>query len=390
DGADFAWVMTCTAAEAPQLAPSLDAWMRAHLPAAIAATAAAGWPSGSFVGFVDEEDPGKGLVPGWAGAPRFSTGYFPLRNRPSVLVEMHSYKPYRDRVLANRDFLLALLAEVAKDPQGLVRAAESAEARTVALGRPDAPPSDVALRYEVGPATGRLRMPLYAWRTEPSVVTGQPLLRYERGKVRETELAIAQGVVVELARPRPRGYLVLPGWPQIEARLRWHGLRVERLQEPADVEVETLRVSEPKLAAATYQGLTAVTGVEVAVLRERRTVPAGALWVPADQPDFELAAHLLEPEAPDSLLAWGLLSSVFERKEYIEPRVLEPLAVEMLRDPKVKAEWEAALRDEAFAADAEARHLWWYRRTPYWDETVGLLPIYRVVAPPRLVTRPWH
>ena len=102
------------------------------------------------------------------------------------------------------------------------------------------------------------------------------------------------------------------------------------------------------------------------------------------------AWDLLEPEAPDSLLAWGFLSSVFERKEYIEPRVLEEIAVEMLRDPRVKAEWEAALRDEAFAKDPEARHLWWYRRTPSWDETVGLLPIYRVMAPPQLVTRPWH
>jgi hypothetical protein len=46
---------------------------------------------------------------------------------------------------------------------------------------------------------------------------------------------------------------------------------------------------------------------------------------------------------------WGLLSSVFERKEYIDLAVLEGLAVEMLKDPKVATEWQSALKDEAFA-----------------------------------------
>jgi hypothetical protein len=102
--------------------------------------------------------------------------------------------------------------------------------------------------------------------------------------------------------------------------------------------------------------------------------------VPADQSDFEVAAQLLEPEAPDSLVRWGLLSQVLERKEYIEPRVLEGLARDQLADPAVAAAWRAALADPSFAADPQARWLWWYRRTPYWDERIGLLPYVRVTA----------
>ena len=117
--------------------------------------------------------------------------------------------------------------------------------------------------------------------------------------------------------------------------------------------------------------------------RERTTVPAGTLWVPADQPDFEVAAQLFEPDAPDSLVSWGMLSLVLERKEYIEPRVLEGLVREMLEaDAGVAAEWELALQDEAFAADGGARYMWWYRRTPYWDDTVGLMPVLRALEVP--------
>ncbi|HMA29339.1 MAG TPA: peptidase M14, partial [Thermoanaerobaculia bacterium] len=58
------------------------------------------------------------------------------------------------------------------------------------------------------------------------------------------------------------------------------------------------------------------------------------------------------------------------------------LAREMLaKDPALKAEWEERLKDPAFAADARARHRFFYRRTPWFDETVGLVPVYRLDAP---------
>jgi hypothetical protein len=193
---------------------------------------------------------------------------------------------------------------------------------------------------------------------------------------------------VTLTLPRPRGYLVLPGWPQIEQRLRTHGLRVEALREPVEMDVETIRVSDPEYAKQPYQGLIQVKA-KAERRTERRKIPAGALWIPADQPDFAVAVQLFEPEAPDSLLGWGLLSSVFERKEYIDNRVLEGLVAGMLEDPKIAAEYQEAMKDEKLAKDPMARYLWWFRRTPYWDETVGLLPIFRVMQAPGFRTEPW-
>lgn len=195
----------------------------------------------------------------------------------------------------------------------------------------------------------------------------------------------------ELSVERPRGYLVPPGWPVIERRLRDHGLRVERLVAPVELDVETMRLSNAQRSSRTnpsYQGLSPID-VEVARGRERLRFPEGTLWVPADQPDFEVAAQLLEPEAPDSLVYWGLLSIVLERKEYIDAAVLEDLVRQMLEDPEVAAAWKQALEDEAFASDRWARWLWWYRRTPHWDERVGLMPAMRLLTPPRFETVPW-
>lgn len=383
NGTELDWVLTWSVAEAPQLHPAVAAWMERHLAAALAATEAAGHPAGPYVSLLDRSDPSRGISSA-ISEPRYATGYYPLRHRPSVLVEMHSYAPYRERVLANRDFLAALLAEAAADGRALVAAVARAEAATTALGRPDAPPSEVVVVWGTSEEADPLVVPFHEWYLDESVAMGAPILRY-RETLRPTEVPWRHRPVAERTVARPRGYLLLPGWPEVEARLAAHGLVVERLAARAAVRAEAFRVSAPDYAEAPYQGHTRVTAT-IDRVPETAELPAGTLWIPADQPHFDVAVQLFEPEAPDSLFAWGLMTSALERKEYIEPRVLEPIVRRRLaEDPALAAEWAAALEDSAFAADPGARWLWWYRRTPYWDDTVGRLPVFRALEVPRPV-----
>jgi hypothetical protein len=380
DGTELDWVLTWSVAEAPQLHPAVAAWVDRHLKAALAATEAAGHPTGPYVDLLDGDDPSGGISSA-ISQPRYATGYYPLRHRASVLVEMHSYAPYRERVLANRDFLAALLAEAAADGRALVAAVARAEADTVALGRPDAAPSEVVVVWGTSEEGDPLVVPFHDWYLDDSAAMGVSILRY-RETLRPTEVPWRHRPVAEKRVPRPRGYLLLPGWPEVEARHAAHGLAAERRAAPAAGRVEGFRVSAPDYAATPTQGHTRVTAT-IERVAETAEVPAGTLWVPADQPHFDVAVQLLEPDAADSLFSWGLLSAALERKEYIEPRVLEPIVRRRLaEDPALAAEWAAALEDEAFAADPGARWLWWYQRTPYWDETVGRLPVFRALEVP--------
>jgi hypothetical protein len=118
---------------------------------------------------------------------------------------------------------------------------------------------------------------------------------------------------------------------------------------------------------------------------EKNTAPllAGTLYVPAAQPHVELVAHLLEPQGPDSLLSWGFFNTHFEQKEYIEDYVLEPFARELLaKDAAVKAEWDAKLKDPAFAKDPRARLRFFYERHPARDVRLRVYPILRTQTAP--------
>jgi hypothetical protein len=379
NGTDHAWVLTWMVAEAPLLAPEVDAWVGRHLPTVLDATREAGHPNGPYVSLFDRDEPAQGMS--WAGIqwPRYSTGFFPLINRPSILIEMHAHKPYRDRVLANRDFMDALILETGRAGPDLVAAVDTAEQRTVSLGAVDADPSAAVVSWREADEVDTVTWPAYMYSKEESLVTGGTRIVYQRGAIELVDLPWRHRLEPAFEVARPRGYLIPAGWPRLEEAVRRHGLTAVELSKPMDIEVETIRLSDEVYAASPYQGVTAVTDFKVARATETRAVPAGSLWIPADQPDFQVAVQLFEPEARDSLLRWGALSSIFEMKTYIGLGKLEEIARAMIADDGIRTAWQDALEDPEFATDERARYLWWYQRTPYWDERVGLLPVYRVM-----------
>ena len=289
-------------------------------------------PPGPYVSLVDGQDPAQGFET-LVYEPRYSTGYFPLRNRPAILLESHSHKPYRARVLATRDFLAALVVQTGRAGLALRSAIAAAALAVVQQGLPAAPPSPIVVTYARGEAEP-YRVPFYDWSSAPSVVTGGSQIHYRRGVVRELEVpwfhrlvaATEPAAAARLSRPAGMaGDRAPPRRPRPALRASAAGARARRWRPRG--------LAQPKPAAASYQGLTPLSA-QVVRASERRLVPAGALWVPADQPDFAVAVQLLEPEAPDSVLSWGLVSGLFEGKEYIDGGALDRFARAALADRK--------------------------------------------------------
>jgi hypothetical protein len=323
---------------------------------------------GGLVFAVDDLDLNKGIARS-NGQLRFSTGYGDARHVPSILVENHSLKPYRQRVLGTYVMIESALRLLAREKAGL-RAAIASD-RT-------ARPHEIALDWKARsepPQT--IDFAAVEWRTEQSPVSGGTRVVWT-GKPQTLRIPLYLADAPAATATRPRAYWIPPAWPEVVERLQAHGIRVERITAPREVDVESYRLGEPRLEAAPFEGHVRVTATATPERRHER-FPAGSVRVVTDQPLGDLAMLLLEPGSVDSFFQWGFFDEALQQTEYVEGYAMEPMAAAMLaEDPALKAAFEAALaKDAKLAADPKARLQWLYMRTPFFDPRWGLYPVSR-------------
>lgn len=332
-----------------------------------------------YPSFVVGDDPSSGFADGVA-PPRFSTGYFWLRNRLGMLVETHSWREYRHRVRITRNTVVSVLERIAANGVAWQRLAREADARA---GQPDGAPQPLA--FTAGPEARLIDFRGYAYTRTPSEVSGALMTRYDESKPQIWRIPLRDNVQPSITVAAPgAGYLVPAEHAAfVAAKLRLHGVDFREVANAAKREVEVFRAETAQLSAGSLEShqTLAVTGEWA---KESRAVPAGSLYVPLRQPRARVVMALLEPKAPDSLLAWGEFNNAFERKEYMEDYVAEDVARKMLaEDPALAEAFARRLQgDPAFAADPQARLEFFYRRHASWDERYNLYPVLRTnVAP---------
>jgi hypothetical protein len=347
-------------------------------------------PLDFYPSFVNERDPTSGFERGVAPL-RFSEPYWAARNRLGILYEAHSWRPYGYRVKACVDFLTVLLDLAAERGAAWRQAEDRADREGPALaGR------EVVLAWGKGDRVSRFAFRGYAYTLPVSVITGTPVPRYDESKPQVLDVPVVEDPKPTLTVTLPAGGWIVPSAyaGALEERLVLHGIRFERLGATrARLEVQAWRAESVEFAAAPVDGRQRLTA-KGSWHPELREVRAGSLWVPAAQAHALLAAHLLEPEGPDSFLSWGEFNAHFLRAEWIEPYVLENYARGLLAsDPAMKAEFEAAFpAGSATPAGAKAKEEpgdgkdprleWFARRHPSWDKAYRLYPVLRAAAKP--------
>jgi hypothetical protein len=391
DGADFQPDISLQAEPINQGDAQLYATGRELRDALIAKLAAQGsMPLPFYPDFAKPDDPASGFLL-TVYSPRFSTGYFPQRNRFTVLVETHSWKDYATRVRVTRNTIVGLAELVAAHGEQWSAATRRADLTAARLGG-----TDVVLDYSSGWREGAsaertdapgasgsrvLDFPGYAYTRNPSPISGEPVTVYDPKTPEIWRVPFRDQVSPSLVVKAPLGGYVVPAaWAQdIGAHLVFHGIKSEpvRAGRPG-VRVEAYRASAVRFAARPFEGRMRadLTG---SWQRETQDIATGALFVPIAQPLARLAMHLLEPEAPDSFAAWGFFNACFEQKEYLEAYVAEQIARTMLAEqPELAAQFARRLKeDAAFAASPTARLDFFLRRHSSWDSHYNLYPVFR-------------
>lgn len=337
-------------------------------------------PVGFYPSFVVGDDPASGFADAVA-PPRFSTGYLPLRNRFGMLVETHSWKPYPTRVKITRNTILDVLQLVGEHGKGWRAEQLTADERAATLGG-----TRVALDYKASDKAREIEFRGYAYTRTPSEISGTLMTRYDERKPQLWKVPLRDDVQPATLVEAPKGgYLVPAAWSAlVAAKLDVHGVVYQRLDTArARQPLQSFRADAAKFADRPSESHQRAT-LHGEWRAETRDIGAGALYVPLAQARSRIAIALLEPQAPDSLAAWGEFNGAFEQKEYMEEYVAEDVAREQLkRDPALAAEFQRKLATEPeFVRNPAARLEFFARRHASWDEQFNLYPIFRVDRAP--------
>ncbi len=368
DGLDEQYDVTWSYNGPHAWSPNEAAWMDAVLtPALTRDLRGMGHIPGQYVGFIKGNDPESGLRVG-TSLPRFSDGYGSARHLATILVETHSLKSYRQRVLGTYVFLESAMRTLGEHGK---------ELREARVADQKLRPEEITLTWKAGPPEAQPVEYLgVRFRRVPSDISGGMWTEWLGQPV---TLHVPQTIesVPDIAVSRPRAYWIPPTWPDVIDRLERHGITFERQTEGKEMAVTMYRIQDPKLAKTVFEGHIGVSGTPVPEKR-KEFFPPGSVRVPLDQPLGDLAALLLEPGSKDSFYQWGFFLSTLQNTEYVEGYVMEPLAKQMLeQNGELAAAFKKALEDTAFAHNPQARLDWLYRRSGYADDRWNLYPVAR-------------
>jgi len=308
--------------------------------------------------------------------PRFSNGYTALWNRPGMLIEIHSLKDFKTRVLSNYAALVAVLENLNVTGVSLKLAIAEADSMTTAgLTKP------YPLTFKSTHDSVLVDLLSYEFDTVSSPVTKGEFIHYDRSHPKTYHLPYYNGFEPDVSVIPPRAYLIPREWTEQIEHLKRQGIRLDTLVAPLTAAVERYHFDSLKWATEPYEGHFRVQ-YQLTTQETTLTFPSGTVVVDMHQPAAKVAIHALEPKAPDALVRWGYWQQIFERKEYIEDYTVDPLAEDMLaRDPGLKTEFEAKLaEDTAFANSPRARRLFFYERSPYFETQLNWYPVVRFMG----------
>ncbi len=367
DGTDYQYDITYGFNLSYSESPNISKWLTENFqPVIDQSLSDKGHKGGPLVFGVDPMDFSKGIV-GWSASPRFSNGYGDFRQLPTVLLENHSLKSYRQRVLGTYVFLEATLKLLAEKGESLTQATRRDKNRrpeqmVVAWQTNQESPEQmdfqgIDFHQSKDSVTG---LDYVQWLGKPRLYKDLPIYRMNKPK---------QSVDI------PKYYWIPPQYHQVIEKLRLHGIKMIRIK-PKIVEVTEMEAFDYKFNPQPFEGRQMVTS-HFTTHKKQVKLPKHTVRVATDQDLGRLAVALLDPRAPDSLFAWGYFNSIFQRTEYIESYALIPLAKQLFSTNKnLQIEFENKKKNEPkFVKDQKSQMQWIYKHSAYYDKHFLKYPV---------------
>ncbi|TMO10972.1 M14 family metallopeptidase [Pseudoalteromonas sp. S558] len=369
DGADYQYDVTygynpVFSSESPAVSDTLNQFFKPVIDNTLAEQ---GHTPGPLVFVMDKRDFKKGLA-GWVATPRYSNGWGDLKSLPTILVENHSLKPYKQRVLGTYVFLDGVINALSTHSHELANAVKKEQEfvpKQLIVKRGYAKQADTIAQFKG-----------IEYSSSMNALSGQNEVKYLGKAHTYIDLPIYWQKDVEHTVEVPKAFFIPPVYSDIIEKLKLHGVSVNKLEGANTQPLKVAKVTEHSFDKAPYEGRFRVSA-SFDYLPVINIDLDGWYQVTTQQKVGELAVHLLHPEAPDSFFAWGEFNTIFQQTEYMENYALIPYARKMLKDkPTLALAFDKKINDDkAFSLDPDARLNWLYEHSPFYDQAYLKYPI---------------
>lgn len=256
---------------------------------------------------IDPANPGNVTWRTFDHRPRFGNNYVGLRNRIAILSEAYSYLDFKRRIDVTADFVVEIYRSVAMNATQILTLTAQADRALTAPAT--ARPIDMALDAQVRALPQKVEILVGDVTRQPNPNSGRDMFAMAPlavPVVMKDYGVFAAGRTLSM----PKGWVIpknaLPRLAAAIDRLRWHGIKIQEVAADLQLPVERFSISELSRQPRAFQGRNEAR-VAGAYDKAQLSVPAGSLFVPANQPLGRLAFYLIEPESDDGLLTWDLI-----------------------------------------------------------------------------------
>ncbi len=318
--------------------------------------------------------------------PDFSHAYGDVIHLPTVLVENHSLKPFRQRVLGTYVLMESALKLLADKAKGLEIAVDkdknSEKTQFLTNWTFDAKSQSSATNPwdsdKNSAKTSETQLHLgIASETVTSPVTGATYTKFTGEKITYQMSVFRNDMPLDTVI-LPKAYIIPANQDDLIERIKLHGFAYKTILKDTLITANSYRLKNPKFATTPFEGRIKVTATPESI-EATRSIPAGSIIIRNDNPKFVLAAVMLEPQSPSSLFQWGFMNHIFNRTEYAEQYVMEPYMQQIiLSNSEIKAAFEEQMKDKTFAENPNKISSWFYNNSPFVDGAYLQYPVLRV------------
>ncbi|TXF75999.1 M14 family metallopeptidase [Chryseobacterium sp.] len=320
------------------------------------------------------DSPEEGF-PAFMDSPRYATGYTTLFNTLGTVVETHMLKPYKDRVRVTYEYMLESMNFVGKNVSEIQK--KMTESSTQLQ-----PGNQYTLQWKLDDTKFQLiDFKGYEAGKKTSEVSGKPRLFYDRTKPFNRKVKFFDEYVSTKEITIPRYYVIPKSEYKVIEFLKRNNIKMKKIGQDSAMNIEMYRMADFKTVKNPYEGHYLHYETKTISELQHRSFRKGDFLISTKQEGVKYLLETLEPEATDSFFNWNFFDAILGQKEYFSDYVFEDTAAELLKKSQVlRTAFEfKKIAEPDFAQDANAQLEWIYKNSEYYEGSVNLYPIFRIL-----------